>query len=176
MAHRESVGIVATLAALSLAGCGPTIVHPMPTATTSPSPTPYLVTRGCIASNFEVGSGGAGAYQGDAVYSMVLDNISGLACVVSAAPHMTITLQSGVQEQVALGDISTFAGVDVGPGQILHIMIGSPGDCANPSTALPASSLTVNLPGGSLTDKRVNLDVRCGVPTVLIFTPVDPPR
>lgn len=109
------------------------------------------------------------------MYSMVLHNISGLACAVNAPPQMTITLQSGVQEQVAVGNISTYVGVDVGPGQILHIMIGSPGYCANPSNALPASSLTVNLPGGSLTDKRVNLDVRCGVPTVLIFTPVDPP-
>jgi hypothetical protein len=38
MAHWEAVGIVATLAALRLAGCEPTIVHPKPTATTSPSP------------------------------------------------------------------------------------------------------------------------------------------
>jgi hypothetical protein len=175
VAHRERVGIVATLVALSLAGCESTIVHSKPTATMPPSPTPSLVTRGCLASDFKVGNGASGASQGDAVWSMALRNGSGIACTLNGAPPMTLTLQSGVQEQVALGDASIYEGVEVAPGQILHIMVGSPGYCANPSTSPPASGLTVDLPGGRVIDNGVNLYVRCGAPSVLVFTPVDPP-
>lgn len=174
MAHRERIGIVVTLVALSLAGCESTIVDSRPTAT-MPSLTPSLVTRGCLASDFKVGNGASGAYQGDAVWSMALRNVSGVACTLNGAPPMTLTLQSGAQEQVALGDASIYEGIDVGPGQILHIMVGSPGYCTNPTTSSPASSLTVDLPGGRITDNGVNLYVRCGAPSVLIFTPVDPP-
>src|ERR1700674_3968352 len=151
MAHRETFGIVATVAIFTLASCASTIVPPSATARTSPSPTlPPVVTRGCVASDFKVGNGGSGAYQGDAVYSMVLLNISGIACAVNGAPPITLTLQSGAHEHIALGDPATYEGVDVGPGQILHIMIGSPGSYANPRTPLPATSLTADLPGGSL--------------------------
>jgi Protein of unknown function (DUF4232) len=175
VAHRERIGIVATLVALTLAGCESTIVHSKPTATMVLSPTPSLVTRGCLASDFKVGTGASGAYQGDAVWSMALRNVSGIACTLNEAPRMTLTLQSGAQEPVTLGDASIYEAVDVGPGQILHIMVGSPGNCANPSTSPPASSLTVDLPGGRVIDNGVNLYVRCGAPSVLIFTPVDPP-
>ena len=87
---------------------------------------------------------------------------------------MTLTLQSGAHEQVAPGDPATYDGIDVGPGQIIHIVIGTPGYCANPSTTLRAASLTVDLPGGDLVDNRLNSYSVCGVPGVLIFTPVDP--
>jgi Protein of unknown function (DUF4232) len=139
------------------------------------TPTPSLVvTRGCVASDFKVGNGASGAYQGDAVYSMALLNNSGIACSLNGAPPITLTMQSGAQALVALGDASSMA-VDVAPGQILHIMVGAPGSCANPGVAQPASSISVNLPGGSVTDQSVNLDLECGTPTVLIFAAVDAP-
>lgn len=174
MAHRETFGIVATLALLILAGCASTSVPPNQTARTSISPSP-AVARGCVASDFTVGNGDSGAYQGYAVYSMVLLNISGVACDLNAAPPMTLTLESGAHEHIALGDPAIYESVDVGSSQILHIMIGSPGSCANPSTSPPAATLTVDLPGGSLVDNRLDLNVLCGAPRVLIFTPVDPP-
>ena len=84
MAHRERFGVVATLAALALASCASAIVPHTPTARTSTALTlPPVVTQGCVASDFKVGNGGSGAYQGDAVYSMVLLNISGIACAVT---------------------------------------------------------------------------------------------
>ena len=174
MAHRETFGIVATLALLTLASCASTSEPASRTARTSISPSP-AVARGCVAGDFKVGQGGSGAYQGYAVYSMVLLNISGIACDVNAAPPMTLTLEFGRHEHIALGDPAIYEGVDVGSGQILHIMIGSPGSCANPSTSPPAASLTVDLPGGSVVDNRLDLNVLCGAPRVLIFTPVDPP-
>ena len=87
---------------------------------------------------------------------------------------MMLILQSGAQEPVALADAASMA-VDIGPGQILQIMVGTPGSCANLGVARPASSLMVNLLGGSLIDHAVNLDMQCGTPSVLIFTPVDAP-
>jgi Protein of unknown function (DUF4232) len=172
MAHRQWFGI-ATLAAVSLAGCASTIPSPSPTATRPPSPTPSLVvTRGCVASDFKVGNGASGAYQGDAVYSMALLNMSGAGCALNGAPPITLTLESGAQESVALGDAASMA-VDIGPGQILQIMVGTPGNCATPGIRHAASSLTVLLPGGSLIDHAVNLDTECGTPSVLIFTAVN---
>ena len=174
VAHRKTFGIVATLALLTLASCASTSVPPSRTARTSISPSP-AVARGCVASDFKVGHGGSGAYQGYAVYSMVLLNISGVGCDVNEAPPMTLTLESGAHEHISLGDPAIYEGVDIGSGQILHIMIGSPGSCTNPRTPPPAASLTVDLPGGSVVDNRLNLNVLCGAPRVLIFTPVDPP-
>ena len=171
MAHRKWFG-TGTLAAVVLAGCASTTPAPSPTAKRSPSLTPSpVVTRRCFASDFRVGKGASGAYQGDAVYSVALLNVAGAACTLSGAPPMTLTLQSGAQEPVGLGDSASMA-VDIGPGQILQIMVGSPGNCATPNTRQEASSLTVLLPGGSLTDHTVKLDTACGFPSVLIFTAV----
>ena len=174
MGHGETFGIVATLALLTLVSCASTSVPPSRTARTSISPAP-VDARGCVASDFKVGNGSTGAYQGYAVYSMVLLNISGVDCAVNGAPPMTLMLRSGAHEHVALGNPAIYEGVLVGRGQLLHVMVGSPGSCANPNASLPAASLTVDLPGGSLVDNRLNLDVVCGAPRVLIFTPVDPP-
>lgn len=170
MASRRRIGIVGAFAAGCLAACSPADAHPAATPTRSPT-----TTTECMAGDFKVGNGGGGAYQGDAVYSMVLLNISGAACVVNAAPSMTVTLQSGAAEQVMLGNPAPYHGVTVGPGQILHVMIGTSAFCSNPSTPQAASSLTVDLPGGSLVDNGAMLNLECGAPNVLIFTPVDTP-
>jgi hypothetical protein len=184
--HSRLLGyaVVSTVGVFALGACN--VIHPTsgsgvqsPSLATlkavPPATTPSLaVTRGCLATDFEVGAGATGAYQGEAVYSMVLRNVSGVACSLSGAPAMTLSLQAGAPVPVSLGDAAS-EGVDVGPGQILHIMIGVPGPCSNPTASQPASSITVSLPEGSLVDKGVSLNLECGPPNVLIFTPVDPP-
>jgi len=175
-----SVSSLAIAGALVLGGCdvisGPAgAASPKDMKSVPYTATPTVaVTTGCVASDFQLEAGSSGAYQADAVYSMVLLNGSGQACALQGAPPMTLTLESGSHESVSLGAAASEV-VDIGPGQLLRIMIGSPGSCPGSGGPKLASGLSAGLPGGSLTDTAISLDVECGVPSVVIFTAFDAP-
>lgn len=167
MAHPSRHTIVLALTALCLAGC--TSGHPSRTEATS-----ARATRECVAGDFKISSGASGAYQGDASYSIVLRNVSGISCALIGAPPMTVSLLSGAEEQVTLGSAAVES-LDVGADQVLQVMIGSPGSCTNISPPKPASTLVMRLPGETPIVSAIRLDVQCGAPIVLIFGSFNPP-
>ncbi len=132
---------------------------------------PPLATIECSAANMRNDGLYAGVYQGHATENLHLTNTGSTACYFPGAPQMEVTLVPGERAAVSPG-IFAKQRVDLQPNQIVDIMFGSPLQCPNsdPQKPLFAQSVQVTFPaGGNITVSDLQLDVQCGLPTVLLF-------
>ncbi len=122
----------------------------------------------CVKSGLKVSSMWPGAYQGLTGESLELANTTDAPCYLTGAPRMKVGTTSGGTESVARGGLASKR-VDVQPGEDLFIALGSPGTCAKPAAPDSASSLTLALPGGTMTVSGLRFGVECGAPVLEIF-------
>ena len=186
MAHHKWIGAVAALTVGFMAACAPATKPPSPTAIMSGPPTsmptaratPTLSTSACgigilqaklfPAAEYDVPT--ATVPQRYVSEALELFNTTASGCDLSTPSRLTLTSASGVQRPVEIPGALSGVGQQIPPHMAVMFDVGSPLDCAKPTSAEVMSSLNVTFPGtGDLDIHGLNLRIQCIPPAVLVF-------
>jgi hypothetical protein len=117
----------------------------------------------CQASNLRVVSTRPGAYHGQTVLAITLDDSGTSACTLDGLPTATGVSPSGAtvpfQEPTATGTNS----VPLNPGDQASVWLSALGSCTQPSPDTSLASARISIPGGgALTISAPELSISCG--------------
>jgi hypothetical protein len=174
-------GVAAGLAALAgtaLAAPVPWLAEAAPAPPSASAEVP-AATRPCAAADFRGTAGPAGAWHGFATQELRLERLGAGRCRLDAAPAIELESAAGLRQAVELGRAENAAvreSLDLGPGDALQVLVGTPGACdatIGPERRV-STRLRVALPGGGATLlDGVHVDTICGAARLLRLQPVD---
>jgi len=136
----------------------------------SPATTSASATRStCHAADLLLSVGAAGAWHTYATQELTLENRGASGCSFDGPPAMTLQLEGQV-EAVVSPDTYATTHVNIGPGQSLIILVGTPGACMGGGQPVVGTRILVRLhPDETLTANGVWVNVACGPPRVVQF-------
>jgi len=125
--------------------------------------------RACRAADLQIAAGRAGAFRGMAAQELLLTNRAANACSLAGPPGGAAMLDAGGQRALTTAGTAAHR-IDLAPGQVVRVLVGTAATCAGAGHPNVASSLHLALDTGETASvSGVWVNAECGSPQTILF-------